>query len=127
MNIYRSIEFLVRKYQQAVKDENTKKQRKLIKALRNLNVKIDSATEEGVRWSFISEPLTKESISDAISEAKIGNTITNCTFTGVQWDAKAIDTVQAVADGLLETAKAYHSLIGVLRASNVTIETMVKL
>lgn len=53
--------------------------------------------------------------------------ISNCTFTGVQWDAKAVDTVTKIADGLIQNAKGLTVLAEVLKASNVTIETMLKI
>lgn len=53
--------------------------------------------------------------------------VSNCNFVAVQWDAQAIATIQTVADGLLETAKAFHSLVGVFKAQNVQIEAMIRL
>lgn len=53
--------------------------------------------------------------------------INNCTFTGVQWDAKAVDAVTKIADGLIQNAKGLTTLAEVLKASNVTIETMLKI
>lgn len=52
--------------------------------------------------------------------------INNCMFTGVQWDAKAVDAVTKIADGLIQNAKGLTTLAEVLKASNVTIETMIK-
>lgn len=53
--------------------------------------------------------------------------ISNCMFTGVQWDAKAVDAVTKIADGLIQNAKGLTTLAEVLKASNVTIETMLKI
>lgn len=53
--------------------------------------------------------------------------INNCNFAGVQWDAKAVDTVTKIADGLIQNAKGLTVLAEVLKASNVTIETMLKI
>lgn len=52
--------------------------------------------------------------------------ISNCTFTGVKWDAKAVDAVTKIADGLIQNAKGLTALAEVLKASNVTLETMLK-
>ena len=52
--------------------------------------------------------------------------IENCQFYGVKWDEEAIESVKIIASALLETAKALHELSHVLKASNVTIESMVK-
>jgi hypothetical protein len=55
------------------------------------------------------------------------NHIENCNFVGVQWDSKAVATVQTIPDGLLENAKAFHSLISVLKAQNVEIKAMLNI
>jgi hypothetical protein len=55
------------------------------------------------------------------------NTITNCTFNGVQFDAKAVDAISLIATGLIENAKALGSLASVLKASNINIESMLKI
>jgi hypothetical protein len=63
-----------------------------------------------------------------------GSTITGCTFNGVQWDAKAVETITIVATAckenaiaLQENAKTLHKLAEVLNSSNVKIDTMLKL
>lgn len=38
-----------------------------------------------------------------------GTTIQNCTFTGVHWDAKAVETVQTVAQALLNLTQLFRS------------------
>ena len=53
--------------------------------------------------------------------------VTNCTFIGVQFDAKAVEAITIIGHGLVENAKALGLLAGVLRASNVTVETMLKI
>lgn len=55
------------------------------------------------------------------------NTVENCSFTGVQFDAKAVDAIQTIAEGLLENAKSLGKLSEVLRAGNVHIDAMVKI
>lgn len=55
------------------------------------------------------------------------NIVQNCHFVGVQYDAKAVEAVVMVADGLREIARAYGALAEVLRASNVQIETLLKM
>ena len=54
-------------------------------------------------------------------------TITDCNFNGVKFDAAAINAVQRIADGLVANAEALRQLSYVLKASNVTIETMVRI
>ena len=55
-----------------------------------------------------------------------GNSIQNCTFNGVCFDAKATETISLIATGLLENAKAFSKLAEVLKASNVNIECLMK-
>lgn len=38
------------------------------------------------------------------------NVIKNCNFIGTQWDGKALETVQTVADALLKNAEALNNL-----------------
>ena len=63
------------------------------------------------------------------SDTKIhpSTVVENCTFIGAQYDAKAVDAITKIADGLLENAKALGSLARVLQASSVNIETMLRL
>lgn len=56
----------------------------------------------------------------------IGTSMENCNFVGVQYDAKAVDAITKIADGLCENAKALGLLAQVLNASNVKIEALVK-
>lgn len=60
--------------------------------------------------------------------------IEGCEFNGVKWEASAIEAVTLIASALQanamaisENAMAANRLVEVLRASNVNIETMVKL
>ncbi len=55
------------------------------------------------------------------------NVVQNCTLVGVQYDAKAVSAVQTIAEGLVENAKALGSLAEVLKASNVEIDTLLRL
>lgn len=52
--------------------------------------------------------------------------ISNCSFVGVKFDAKAVDAIHTIAVGLIENAKGLYALATVLKASNVTIECLVK-
>lgn len=52
--------------------------------------------------------------------------IEHCTFNGVNWDAPAVKMAQTIADGLQANAEALGKLVGVLHASHVTIESMLK-
>jgi hypothetical protein len=54
-------------------------------------------------------------------------TVKNSTFQGVVYDAKAVDAIETIADGLLENAKALGKLAEVLKSSNVEIECLLKL
>lgn len=55
-----------------------------------------------------------------------GTVIEGCHFVGVQYDAKAVDAIQTIANGLVANAQALGKLAEVLKASNVTIEALVK-
>ncbi len=55
------------------------------------------------------------------------NVITGCTFIGAQYDAKAVNAIEAIAIGLQENARALGNLAKVLKASNVEIETMLRI
>lgn len=55
------------------------------------------------------------------------HSISNCSFVGVQFDAKAVDAIQVIAQGLLENAKALGSLAMVLQHSNIQIDAMLKI
>ena len=64
------------------------------------------------------------------SKVKIGKgapvVIKNCTAIGVQYDAKALDTITMLASALEENAAAIGALARVLRASNVNVEALFK-
>lgn len=53
--------------------------------------------------------------------------ITNSQFTGVHWDAKAIDTVQTVAEGLVENARALAALANLFASQHINIECLLKI
>lgn len=57
----------------------------------------------------------------------IGTVVTNCAFTGVNFDKAAVDAITTIAEGLIENAKALGQLAHVLKASNVNIEAMLKI
>ena len=48
-------------------------------------------------------------------------TITNCTFTGVQFDPKHADAVIAIATGLQKNAEGLCALADVLRAGHAYV------
>lgn len=52
--------------------------------------------------------------------------VSNCTFVGVQFDAKAVGAIETIAEGLVENAKALGLLAQVLKASNVNVEAMLR-
>ena len=74
---------------------------------------------------------TEQKIEDAVSKAfeknQKENVITNCNFTGVQFDEAATEAITTIAEGLVENAKALGALAYVLKASNVELETMLKI
>ena len=71
------------------------------------------------------EQKVKRLIDDAL-ERKSKKIITGCNFIGVQYDAKAVDTITTIAEGLVVNAKALGKLAEILKSSNVEIEAMLK-
>lgn len=69
---------------------------------------------------FISE-ISREALNGA------GKSIRDCSFVGVQYDAKAVNAIETIAQGLVENAKALGALAQILRASNVEIQAMVRM
>ena len=51
----------------------------------------------------------------------------NCTFNGVKFSEEATSAITTIATALLENAKALGQLSYVLKASNVNIETLLKI
>jgi hypothetical protein len=49
-----------------------------------------------------------------------GTTISNNTFTGVHWDANAVESVSMVAQGLLNLTELF-------RSQNIQIDSMLKI
>ena len=66
---------------------------------------------------------------DAAIEKHSGSsaTITGCSFTGVQFDEAATEAITTIAEGLLQNAKALGNLALVLKASNVEVDTFIKI
>lgn len=48
------------------------------------------------------------------------NSISHCNLTAVQWDGKALESVQTVAKGLLNLTELFKS-------QNINIEAMIKI
>jgi len=69
--------------------------------------------------------MKKKEIISAIENSN-KKEISNCTFTGVKYDAKAVNAIEMIAEGLIENAKGLGKLAEVLKASNVHIETMIR-
>ena len=63
-------------------------------------------------------------------EALVANAQSNCfdscSFTGGNYDAKAVEAIQTIALGLVANAEALGKLAEVLKASNVYIDALVK-
>lgn len=83
--------------------------------------------------SAVIEKAIEEAVNAAADKLSSKH-IESCSFVGVQWDAKAVDAVSKIADGLAEnarsqraTAEGLKTLAEVLKASNVSIETMMKI
>ncbi len=53
-------------------------------------------------------------------------TVTNCEFNGIRYDAKAVESINIVAQGLVENAKALGKLADVFRTSNTVVEAMLR-
>lgn len=73
---------------------------------------------------------TQKYIDEALARfsEKIETTsVSNSTFTGVHYDAKAVNAIEVIAEGLVENAKALGKLAEVLKSSNVEIECLLKL
>lgn len=64
---------------------------------------------------------------DGTVESRGATTIKDCVFRAVEFDSKAIESISLIATGLIENAKALGRLAEVLKASNVTVEAMIKL
>lgn len=56
-----------------------------------------------------------------------GTSVANCNFIGVQYDAKAINAIELIANGLIENAKALGSLANILNASQVKIDALLRI
>lgn len=56
-----------------------------------------------------------------------GITVKDSSFIGGQWDAKAVDAIQTIADSLLEQARASHALVGVFASQHIAIDCMLKI
>lgn len=69
---------------------------------------------------------SKGKITKRAKGKKIGTAVTGCNFTGVKYNEKAVETITAIALGLVENARSLGALAEVLKASNVTIETLLK-
>ena len=83
------------------------------------------------------QTVTEKYIKKAVKETAkkvAGSTVTNCTFNGVKFDEKATEAMVQIAEALeenciacAENAKALGQLCYVLKASNVDIESMIKI
>lgn len=58
---------------------------------------------------------------------EIQTIIEGCTFVGAQYDAKAVQAIERIAQGLVENATSLGKLADVLRSSNVDIDCMIKI
>ena len=67
-----------------------------------------------------------EIVAEVVAKTN-GKTITGCNFVGVQYDAKAVNAIETIANGLVENAKALGAMAQVLKASNVEIGAMLRI
>lgn len=67
-----------------------------------------------------------KALKKAVEDSKATSMI-HCNFVGVQFDAKATEAITTIAEGLIVNAQALGDLAQALKASNVTIESMVKM
>jgi len=65
-------------------------------------------------------------IFDKSLKEACSSSINDCTFVGVQFDAKAVDAITMIAEGLQTNAKALGDLAAVLKAGNVHLDTMLR-
>lgn len=63
----------------------------------------------------------------AAEAATKGASLENCQLTGVHYDAKAVNAIDTIAQGLVENAKALGTLAKVLNASHVKIDTLIRI
>jgi len=59
--------------------------------------------------------------------APSGTTVTNSQFYGVHWDAKSVEAIQTVADGLVANAQALGALAQVFKSQNIRVECLLKI
>jgi len=57
----------------------------------------------------------------------ISTTLKNCTFYALRFDEKAVNAIDSIATGLIENARGLGALAQVLKASNVSIECLLKI
>ena len=63
--------------------------------------------------------LTKKQLIAALEEKTPSFTVSNNTFTGVHWDAKALEAVNNVSEGLLNLTKLFQS-------QNIKVDSLLK-
>ena len=66
-------------------------------------------------------------VKQAVAASSKGTTIMNCDFVGAKYDAKSVDAITMIADGLVKNAISLGKLADVLKSSTVEIEAMVKI
>jgi hypothetical protein len=62
-----------------------------------------------------------------VKTVKVEHHLSNCTITGIQFDAKAVDAITTIAEGLKQNAIALGKLAEVLSASNINIEAFIRI
>jgi len=58
---------------------------------------------------------------------EIHTTMQDCTVNGVYWDAKAVQSIQTIAEAFLENAKGLYELSKVLNSQHVHIDTVIQI
>ena len=56
-----------------------------------------------------------------------GTTVKDCVFSGATYDSKACESINTVAEGLLQTAVGLSILARVFNAQDIKIESLLKI
>lgn len=73
------------------------------------------------------EDKIEQAVNKAFKDKKVQTIITDCNLAGVQYNEAATDAIKAIAEGLLENARGLGRLAFVLKASNVNVESLMRI
>lgn len=57
----------------------------------------------------------------------VTNTVKDCQFYGIKWDAQSIESVKIVAQALQTNAEALKNLTTVFTSQNINVECLLKI